>query len=98
MAQILPSDYGQLQRAGWHVPEMETLNTLRASLPNDYTVFHGVHWSKETSAATSFGEIDFVIVNPGGRVLVIEQKNGVLEQGPAGLVKGYADGKKSVAE
>jgi len=47
MAQIIPSDYAQFQRSGWHVPEIETLNTLWARLPADYTVFHGVHWTRE---------------------------------------------------
>jgi hypothetical protein len=39
-----------------------------------------------------------VVVNQAGRVLVIEQKNGSLEETPAGLVKVYPDGAKSVAE
>jgi hypothetical protein len=98
MAQIIPSDYAQFQRSGWHVPEIETLNTLRARLPADYTVFHGVHWTRESFGTTTFGELDIVIVNSAGRALVIEQKNGTLEQTASGLVKTYPDGTKSVGE
>jgi hypothetical protein len=98
MAQIIPSDYAQFQRSGWHVPEIETLNTLRARLPADYTVFHGVHWTRESFGKTTFGELDLVIVNAAGRALVIEQKNGALQQTASGLVKTYPDGSKSVGE
>lgn len=76
--------------------EMETLEALRSGLPDDYLVLHGVHWSRALSAATAFGEIDFVVVNRSGRVLVIEQKNGPLEEGDDGLVKRYTSGPKRV--
>lgn len=36
---------------------------LKAELPNDFTVFHGVHWSREYEAWTHFEEIDFVGLN-----------------------------------
>ncbi len=72
MAQIIPSDFAQFQRSGWHVPETETLNTLRARLPPDYTVFHGVHWTREGFRTTAFGELDFVIVNRAGHALMVE--------------------------
>ncbi len=98
MAQIVPSDIAPYERSGWHTPELETLNTLRARLPAAYTVYHGVHWAREGAQATAFGELDFVVVNAVGRVLVVEQKNGALEQTASGLVKTYPDGSKSVGE
>jgi hypothetical protein len=98
MAHLIPSDITHYQRSGWDVPELETLNALRARLSADYTVYHGVHWTRESAATTAFGEVDFVVVNQSGRVLVIEQKNGALTETPAGLVRPYPDGPKSVAE
>lgn len=98
MAQLIPSDLTHVQRSGWHVPELETLNTLRARLPVDYTVYHGVHWTREGVGTTAFGELDFVIVNRAGRTLLVEQKNGALEETAAGLVKQYPAGRKSVGE
>ena len=71
---------------------------LKAELPNDYTVFHGVHWSREYEAWTHFGEIDFVVLNRSGQVLFIEQKNGSLEETNGGLVKRYGAEEKSVAQ
>ena len=76
---------------------LETLKALKAQLPDDYTIFHGVHWSREYAAWTHFGEIDFVVLNRSGDVLFIEQKNGSLEESAAGLVKRYGQSEKNVA-
>ena len=98
MAHLIPSDITHYQRSGWHVPELETLNALRARLSADYTVFHGVHWTREGFGAAAVGELDFVIVNAAGRGLIVEQKNGALEETDSDLVKRYPDSKKSVGE
>jgi hypothetical protein len=84
MASIIPSDISRMALAGHHTPELATLRMLRASLPNAYTVFHGVHWTREYRGWTHFGEIDFVVLNQSGDVLFIEQKNGVLDETAAG--------------
>jgi hypothetical protein len=44
MAHIIPSLTGAYL-AGGHKPELETLHLLQKDLSNEYTVFHGVHWS-----------------------------------------------------
>lgn len=97
MAQIIPSDINKL---AFRIPrrELETLELLQRSLPVQYAVFHGVHWSREYARYPTFGEIDFVVVNQSGDVLVIEQKNGGLLETDAGLVKEYEDGRKNVGE
>lgn len=94
MACLVPSDLSRLALAGAHAPELETLAVLQAALPNDYTVFHGVHWTREYAGWTQFGEVDFVVLNRAGEVLCIEQKNGALEEGPAGLLKRYDGAEK----
>ncbi len=96
MAYIVPSDITQLALSGGHGLELETLAYLKKALPGEYTVFHGVHWTKEYAGGTSFGEIDFVVINRSGEVLFIEQKNGPLEERSDGLVKVYSDGPKNV--
>lgn len=83
--------------AGDHSPELTTLKLLKKQLPEDYTVFHGVHWTREYRGGASFGEIDFVVVNRSGDVLFIEQKDGELKESEDGLVKSYGDGEKNVA-
>ena len=98
MARIVPSDISRLALSGGHTQELETLRLLKTALPEDYTVFHGVHWSREYAAWTHFGEIDFVVLNRSGDVLFIEQKNGALEESAAGLVKHYGQSEKNVAD
>ena len=47
MAKIVPSDLTRLALSGAHEPEIQTLAILRDTLPDDYTVFHGVHWTRQ---------------------------------------------------
>jgi len=98
MAYLVPSDISTLALAGAHSPELTTLALLKRTLGAAYTVFHGVHWSRAHRGYMAFGEIDFVVVDQTGRVLVIEQKNGPLEETGDDLVKHYPDGAKSVGD
>ena len=96
VARVFPSDLSKLALAGASQPELSTLALLKKRLSDDFTVFHGVHWSREYAKWTHFGEVDFVVVNRSGDVLLIEQKNGALVDGDDGLVKQYEDGDKNV--
>ena len=46
---------------------------LEQSLMDAYTIYHGVHWTRVGNGFSMFGEIDFVVVNPAGSMLLIEQ-------------------------
>ena len=96
MAHIVPSDLAQRALPGSHGGEIATLKRLKDGLGPGFTVYHGVHWSRAATDRTTFGEIDFVVVNRDGRILVIEQKNGPLVETVNGLEKRYADGGKNV--
>jgi hypothetical protein len=96
MATIYPSDIPKSQPGDKDHQELVTLEILRDELPDDLAVYHGVHWSKANPKFTAFGEIDFVITNPAGHILVIEQKNGHLDETPQGLEKDYGGNKKLV--
>jgi hypothetical protein len=98
MAQIIPSDLTRAALAGAKSPELETLRLLKDALPSDYTVFHGIHCTREYEAWTHFGEIDFIVLDPPGAVLLIEQKNGALEEAATGLAKHYEDSSKNLAQ
>ena len=89
MARMIPSGTGVSIAQDMHPGEAETLQHLVRGLGNEYTVFHSVHWARSSKRSTAFGEIDFVVVNQSGHVLVIEQKNGPLKETEAGLVKEY---------
>ena len=97
MAKLIPSHWQSVEAFGAFQRELETLERLAKELPDDYTVFHGVHWTRVEHNGSVFGEIDFAIVTPGGKVLLIEQKAGFLEETEGGLVKRYGAVEKKVA-
>lgn len=97
MARIFPSDWRSVEATGAAQREIETLALLEQALPDAYTVYHGVHWTRVGSGFSMFGEIDFVVVNPAGSILLIEQKSGFLQETPEGLVKAYGAKTKNVA-
>lgn len=97
MAKIFPSDWRTVQAIGAAQREIETLGKLELALPNAYTIYHGVHWTRVGGSFSMFGEIDFVVVNPAGAMLLIEQKSGFLQETSDGLVKPYGQKQKSVA-
>ncbi len=74
--------------------EIETLALLATALPDTYTVFHGVHWTNVERGFSAYGEIDFIILAPDGRLLLIEQKSGFLTETDDGLAKRYAGQEK----
>jgi hypothetical protein len=97
MARIVPDDWKNLAATGAAVRERETLALLEGALADDYTVYHGVHWTRLNQGFSVFGEADFVIVSPSGRVMIVEQKTGFLRETPKGLVKVYLQTERNVA-
>ena len=97
MAKVIPAHWQAMEALGAAQRELETLALLARELSDDYTVFHGIHWTRVEHGASLFGEIDFAIVSPGGRLLVIEQKSGFLDETGEGLVKRYGSTEKKVA-
>ena len=87
MAQIFPSDIEWNSEDRFENDELNTLVVLRDGLPDDYLIYHSVHWNKSDPRRITFGEVDFVVVNTAGEVMVIEQKNGALHETEQGLEK-----------
>jgi hypothetical protein len=96
MARIVPDGWEALDFNAAAQREIETLRML-ALLPDDSTVLHGVHWTRIEHGCSVYGAIDFIVVGANGRVLLIEQKSGLLEETPDGLVKAHGASKKKVA-
>ena len=97
MARIVPDDWQHLEAVGAAARERETLALLEKGLPDDYTVYHGLHWTRLHEGFSVFGEADFVIVSPAGRVMIVEQKTGFLRETPKGLVKVHLQTERNVA-
>lgn len=89
MAQVHPAGWRELSVTGAAQREIETLTLLAAALPDDYVIFHGVHWTNVEKGFSAYGEIDFILVAPSGRLLLIEQKSGFLTETDGGLAKKY---------
>ena len=97
MAKVFPDGWRELTATGAAASELQTLAELAAGLDDGYTIYHGVHWTRvEQHNFAIFGEIDFAIVGPTGKLLLIEQKSGLLNETVDGLKKSYADKEKSV--
>ena len=96
MAAIVPDGWRELSVTGAALREIETLAVLAEGLPDDYTVYHAVHWTNVGPRYALYGEIDFAVVNRAGDLLLIEQKSGFLAETPDGLVKQYPGKSKSV--
>ena len=97
MAKVFPDGWRELAATGSAGRELQTLGQLAAGLDDGYTVYHGVHWTRvDRSNFAIVGEIDFAVVGPTGKVLLIEQKTGLLTETAGGLTKKYADKVKGV--
>ena len=78
--------------------ERQTLEQLRCELPDTYVVFHNIDWMYRGTHKFENGEIDFIIMAPSGKLLLIEQKNGYIEEIDGDLKKHYDDKDKSVID
>ncbi|OQW85969.1 MAG: hypothetical protein BWK72_19655 [Rhodoferax ferrireducens] len=67
--------------------EFELLETLERGLSAAYTLFHSVDWSRGVGGEEQHGEIDIVVLNQAGDVLLLEVKAGDVEVKPDGIFK-----------
>ncbi len=84
MARLFPEDFQVADTEYRFGGEFATLLRLQDELSDQYCIFHGVHWTKVEDDSTVYGEIDFLIVNPYGKVLAIEQKETDIEMNSQG--------------
>ncbi|MFB1028170.1 MAG: ATP-binding domain-containing protein [Thauera sp.] len=87
MARTHPEGWRLLPAGGARGRELATLARLAAALPEDTTIYHGLHWTRAEGSTAVFGAVDFAVVGPGGRVLLVEQQAGFLDETPAGLMR-----------
>jgi superfamily I DNA and RNA helicase len=76
--------------------ELSLLQTLERGLSEAYTLFHSVDWSRGQGKHEQHGEIDIVVVNQAGDVLLIEVKSGGVDFSNGGIFKSYSGQSKSV--
>jgi hypothetical protein len=89
MARIHPSFPLQAPIHQGAYRERDILRMLEQGLDNRFDVFHNLPWSGMQGEQQSFGEYDFVIVSPGGQLLILEIKSGDVTESDDGLTKNY---------
>lgn len=97
MAHIIPPGWRELVATGSAQRQSGMLALLAEGLPATDAEYHGVHWTRIEKAVSTYGEVDFIVLAPDDRVLLIEQKAGFLNERPAGLVKASPGKNKHVA-
>ncbi len=81
--------------AGEHA-ELDLLQTLERGLSGAYTLFHSVDWSRGSGEKEQHGEIDIVVVNQAGDVLLMEVKSGKVDFQRDGIFKTYGGTTKDI--
>lgn len=76
MATLIPTDIHEIKYDG----ERELAINLRENLPDSWVIIHGrTFLADNDNGSTSFGETDFLIINPKQGLLVVETKSGDLQ-------------------
>ena len=73
MAKMIPTAVSDFHGS---IGEEKVYESL-AQLPDDYVVFHSVHWNRvRSNGGVDWGEADFAVFHPDRGLLVIEVKSG----------------------
>lgn len=92
MARIVPDDFDPViaDKTGQQ-SESRTLIRLREGLSDRYTIYHNVRWVRAERSGSVYGEIDFIVSNPRGCLLAIEQKDTEVAVLGGDLIARYRD-------
>lgn len=91
MAKLCPTLHPHAATRAGDYAELELLQTLERGLSDAFTLFHSVDWSRGEGDHEQHGEIDIVVVNQAGDVVLIEVKAGTVDFLPGGMFKTYGD-------
>ena len=95
MARLFPADIDATSSSAQL--EAPTALRLHDELPDDWWVIHACHWTLLERRHIGQGEVDFVVVSPGGSIGLIEQKNGSVTVEGEEYIKHYGLLRKSVS-
>ena len=96
MAHLCPSLPARVALNAGEYAELDLLQTLERGLSGAYTLFHSVEWSRGAAEKEQHGEIDIVVVNQTGDVLLMEVKSGEVDFQSGGIFKTYRGKTKDV--
>lgn len=96
MALLFPAITNPQQHAGGRFREADTLERLAASLPAAYSLFHSIDWAVSGDQTDQHGEVDIIVMNQAGDLLLVEVKAGDVELRRTGIYKQYGNGERQV--
>lgn len=97
MAAVFPDLEGVYGVSRAQECEFAVVRQLARELPEDHAVFHGVMWSGLQAGRQHFGEIDVIVLGPGGDLVLLEVKSGAVRFTGEGVKKRYTNGTKDVS-
>ncbi|QNA89309.1 ATP-binding domain-containing protein [Massilia sp. Dwa41.01b] len=97
MATLSPALFPPLRTDAGRYRELEVLERLRDYLPAGFEVFHNIALHTLRGGRDSYGEIDVIVLSPGGCLLLIEVKAGPVILRNGEVFKLYGDGECDVA-
>ena len=95
-AKVYPSDTSELALDGAQARERDVLLQLQAQLPDNYTIYHGIHWSRIEHGLTVTGRIQFLVLGPSGIVYSILMKTGLMKVDQGRVVKQLGEQRQDV--
>ncbi|MCG9059814.1 AAA family ATPase [Laribacter hongkongensis] len=97
MATLLPDLSGNTRNSSGYRREIDVLEFLQKTLPDGYTIFHSVEWHSVHEGRDCHGEIDLIVINQAGDLLLVEVKAGVLHVFNGQLLKDYGTRQRDVS-
>lgn len=97
MALVNPNLLPPLRMDAGRYRELEVLERLRDYLPEGFEVFHNIALHTVQGGRDCYGEIDVIVLSPGGCLLLIEVKAGPVILRNGEVFKLYSDGECDVA-
>lgn len=96
MAMLFPAMPNEQQHVGGRFREVDTLERLAVSLPAAYSLFHNTDWAMSGVQTDLHGEVDIIVMNQAGDLLLVEVKAGGVELRSTGIYKQYSNGERQV--
>jgi hypothetical protein len=96
VAKVHPSMPSGTALSAGEAAEREVVSRLASGLSDAFAVFHSVEWSSGSADNERHGEIDVIVVNQAGDLLLLEVKSGGVEFRPDGIFKRYGHQTKDV--
>lgn len=76
MAILHPATFDQIRQDAGLFRELDVMERLKQSLPDNYEIFHSISWFSIYNSHDQHGEIDIVVMSPDGNLILLEIKAG----------------------